>query len=89
MAIVFYVTNYATKLEDPVWKRAAAVAELLEDSRNSGNRTTSESRTRKFLARLANRIFTERALSQVKVVAHLLGFGNGVYSQQGLGVFLH
>lgn len=28
MAIVYYVTNYATKVEDPVWKRAAATAEL-------------------------------------------------------------
>src|SRR5215469_2914578 len=28
MAIVYYVTNYATKVEDPVWKRVAAAAEL-------------------------------------------------------------
>jgi hypothetical protein len=26
MAIVFYVTNYATKVEDPVWRRVAAAA---------------------------------------------------------------
>jgi hypothetical protein len=75
MAIVFYLTNYATKLEDPVWKRAAAAAELLEDSRCSATGTTPENRTRKLMARLANRIFTERALSQVEVAAHLLGFG--------------
>lgn len=25
---VFYVANYATKMEDPVWKRAAPAAEL-------------------------------------------------------------
>jgi len=72
LAIVFYVTNYATKLEDPVWKRAAAAAEVLNASRDSG--TGSENRTRLFLARVANRVFTERALSQVEVAAHLLGF---------------
>jgi hypothetical protein len=75
MAVVFYVTNYATKLEDPVWKRAAAAAEVLDASKDSGSGTRSENRTRQFLARVANRIFTERALSQVEVAAHLLGFG--------------
>jgi hypothetical protein len=75
MAIMYYLTNYATKLEDPVWKRAAAAAELLEDSRRSEAGTTSENRTRLFLSRLANRIFTERAVSQVEVAAHLLGYG--------------
>jgi hypothetical protein len=74
LAIVFYVTNYATKLEDPVWKRAAAAAEVLSASKDSGTRTGSENGTRQFLARVANRIFTERALSQVEVAADLLGF---------------
>ena len=31
MAIVFYVTNYATKVEDPVWKRVVAAAEIFDD----------------------------------------------------------
>jgi hypothetical protein len=75
MAIVFYVTNYATKLEDPVWKRAAAAAELLGGSGNAGFEDGSVDRARRFLARVANRIFTERVLSQVEVAAHLLGFG--------------
>ncbi|KAM4067621.1 PIF1 protein [Hirsutella rhossiliensis] len=65
MALIYYVTNYATKVEDPVWKRVAAAAELLAAS--TGNRT------RQFL-RVANRVFTERPLSQVEVVAHLLGY---------------
>lgn len=30
MAIVYYVANYATKVKDPVWKRAAAAAELID-----------------------------------------------------------
>jgi hypothetical protein len=74
MAIVFYVTSYATKLEDPVWKRAAAAAELLDAYKDSGTGTRAENGTRQFLARVANRIFTERTLSQVEVVSHLLGF---------------
>jgi hypothetical protein len=42
---------------------------------DSGTETGSENRTRQFLARVANRVFTERALSQVEVAAHLLGLG--------------
>jgi hypothetical protein len=26
MALVFYITNYVIKVEDPVWRRVAAVA---------------------------------------------------------------
>lgn len=75
MALLFYVTNYATKLEDPVWKRAAAAAaELLQVIRDSGTGVGPENRTRQFLLKVANRVFTERPLSQVEVAAHLLGF---------------
>jgi hypothetical protein len=86
MAIIFYVTNYATKVEDPVSKRVAAAAEvfrLLGDSivegqaEMAGSRVAGDSiqnRTRQFLMRVANRIFTERPLSQVEVIAHLLGY---------------
>jgi len=79
MAIMYYVTNYATKVEDPVWKRVAAAAEFFDAMDNSitegqveGDDT--QNKTRKFLMRVANRIFTERPLSQVEVVAHLLGY---------------
>jgi hypothetical protein len=84
MAIVYYVTNYATKIEDPMWKRVAAVAESLQaigDSEQQAsivdgrtNNITGQNRTRQFLMKVANRIFTERALSQVEVVANLLGY---------------
>ncbi|KAF4448962.1 ATP-dependent DNA helicase PIF1, partial [Fusarium albosuccineum] len=90
MALVFYITNYATKVEDPVWKRVAAAAELLpvvpagggmtdggEDHGDDGagdGGTGTGNRTRQFLMRVANRIFTERSLSQVEVIAHLLGY---------------
>ncbi|KJZ68166.1 hypothetical protein HIM_12443 [Hirsutella minnesotensis 3608] len=87
MALVFYVTNYATKVEDPVWKRVAAAAELLPPGAGSGMGDGAEVRgdsgagddgrqnkTRQFLMKVANRVFTERPLSQVEVVANLLGY---------------
>ncbi|EEU34872.1 uncharacterized protein NECHADRAFT_102243 [Fusarium vanettenii 77-13-4] len=87
MALIYYVTNYATKVEDPVWKRVAAAAELLAASTgegtanrwgNGGEGATDDAvkgnRTRQFLMRVANRIFTERSLSQVEVIAYLLGY---------------
>lgn len=84
MAIVYYVTNYATKLEDPLWKRVAAAAEILdavggsvgENAADTGQGVEDfENRTRRFLMRVANRIFTERPVSQVEVVSHLMGYG--------------
>ena len=86
MAIIYYVTNYATKVEDPVWKRVAAAAELFPvldnpvtgDESNATHSTAEndgrQNRTRQFLMRVANRIFTDRPLSHVEVVAHLLGY---------------
>ncbi len=90
MAIIYYVTNYATKIEDPTWKRVAAAAELFHILDKSGTEATEcsvqttssrrseddqiQNKTRQFLNKVANRIFTERPLSQVEVVAHLLGY---------------
>ncbi|KAJ6438979.1 Copalyl diphosphate synthase-like protein [Purpureocillium lavendulum] len=95
MALVHYVTNYATKVEDPIWKRVAAAADLLsvtypadplrgeeaaegevaigrsaDDSGGDG----AGNKTRQFLMKVANRVFTERTLSQVEVIADLLGY---------------
>lgn len=84
IAVVFYVTNYATKLEDPIWRRVAAAAEVFDAVGGSATGSMAngvgrgdglENRTRQFLMRVANRIFTERPLSQVEVVAHLMGYG--------------
>jgi hypothetical protein len=88
MAIVFYVTNYATKVEDPVWKRVVAAVEIFrvfnegiaeeqaDDAAHgvSDDDCSRRNKTRQFLIRVANRIFTERPLSQVEVVAYLLGY---------------
>ncbi|XP_044717360.1 PIF1-like helicase domain-containing protein [Hirsutella rhossiliensis] len=76
MALVFYVTNYATKVEDPVWKRVVAAADLLPpragDEMADGAEVRGgegagddgrQNKTRKFLMKVANRVFTERPLS--------------------------
>ncbi|KJZ69874.1 hypothetical protein HIM_10729 [Hirsutella minnesotensis 3608] len=77
-----------TKVEDPTWKRVAVAAELLPVLSGGGQPAAGEhaggdsvadddgtkNKTRQFLMRVANRIFTERPLSQVEVVAHLLGY---------------
>ncbi|XP_044714539.1 PIF1-like helicase domain-containing protein [Hirsutella rhossiliensis] len=79
MALIYYITNYATKVEDPVWKRVAAAAEFLPvlEPTGEGNRSGADrdgNKTRTFLLKAANRVFTERPLSQVEVIAHLLGY---------------
>jgi hypothetical protein len=87
LSLIYYVTNYATKVEDPVWKRVVAAKELIrllgndkgrsrpnEAQRSTGS-VEGENGTRQFLLRVANRIFTERALSQVEVVAYFQGYG--------------
>ena len=81
LAIIYYVTNYATKVEDPVWKRAAAAAQIFRDM-GAGIRENQadavddarKNKTRQFLMKVANRVFTEKPLSQVEVMASLLGY---------------
>ncbi|XP_044718819.1 PIF1-like helicase domain-containing protein [Hirsutella rhossiliensis] len=53
MALVYYVTNYATKVEDPTWKASPRPRNCCPSSQQVASR---------------------RALSQVEVVAHLLGY---------------
>ncbi|KAF7534594.1 hypothetical protein G7Z17_g13342 [Cylindrodendrum hubeiense] len=79
MSLVYYLTNYTTKVEDPVWKRAAVTAELLptfQQAAEPAGATSAgkENRARQFLMRVANRIFTDRALSHVEVIANLMGY---------------
>ncbi|XP_044714536.1 PIF1 protein [Hirsutella rhossiliensis] len=63
MALIYYVTNYATKVEDPVWKRVAAAAELLAAS--TGDGTANGGRDGGGDAATDD---------PVEVVAHLLGY---------------
>jgi hypothetical protein len=87
LALVHYMCNYATKLSAPMWKRLAHAEELLhlarEQQRGSDDRGTSSAmgeETRSFLLRVANRVFSQRELSQPEVLGHLLGFGTDVHN---------
>ncbi|KAM4064307.1 ATP-dependent DNA helicase PIF1 [Hirsutella rhossiliensis] len=67
LAMVYYITNYATKLDTPMWKRIARHrGPALPDERHQA--VLNESR--QFLMRTANRIFSERQLSAVEAYAY-------------------
>ena len=89
LSLLYYICNYATKLNAPMWKRLALAAELLDlrrhQKQHDANSTTDTSNsagessaiaeeTKSFLLRAANRIFSSRELSQPEVLGHLLGF---------------
>jgi Helitron helicase-like domain at N-terminus len=77
LALVFYGTNYATKLNTPMWRRMTFAADIyreINERDDSNSEKTSTDRTREFLLRVANRVFTERELSSVEVANHLLGY---------------
>ena len=89
MAIVFYITNYVIKVENPVWKQVAVAAELfynLDKSTTERQVETVEiidshkkgnniqNKIQQFLMRVINWIFTERPLLQVEVIAYLLSY---------------
>ncbi|KAJ3455137.1 hypothetical protein MRS44_013737 [Fusarium solani] len=87
LAMVFYITNYATKLDTPMWKRIVLAAEVFRQLSESAERRCQVSdpaerdarpallnESHQFLMRAANRIFSERQLSAVEVCYHLLGY---------------
>jgi hypothetical protein len=81
LALIYYICNYATKLNAPMWKRLAYAEELLELARQQqgeadelgGAVSAMGEATRTFLLRVANRIHTSRELSQPEVLGYLLG----------------
>ncbi|KAJ3568908.1 hypothetical protein NPX13_g6264 [Xylaria arbuscula] len=88
LAMVFYITNYATKLDTPMWKRLVFAADVLRQLRESASLThprpdlteqdaqlqAVRNESRQFLMRAANRIFSERQLSAVEVCYFVLGY---------------
>ncbi|KDN72074.1 putative conserved hypothetical protein [Colletotrichum sublineola] len=93
LSMVYYATNYSTKLDTPLWKRAALVKTVLdgmagkEDSHSLTCEDDTEkaaqrnNKTRQFLTRTANQIFTSRELSAVEVCSNLLGYKNSYCSE--------
>ena len=65
------MTNYVIKLEDPIWRQVAVIAEVFNAvgglaigsmASSIGRGDGLENKTRQFLIRVANRIFTKRPL---------------------------
>jgi hypothetical protein len=88
LAMLYYITNYATKLDTPMWKRLALAADVFrqlhqppalmhqvsDSAQHPDHRSAVLNESRQFLMRAANRIFSERQLSAVEVCYHLLGY---------------
>ena len=85
LAMIYYITNYATKLETPMWKRLALAAEVFrqlesaipspsDSAEHGGQQRAVLNKSRQFLMRVANRIFSERQISAVEVCYHLLNY---------------
>ena len=70
LAMVYYITNYATKLNTPKYERLAMAGEIMAKSNAIGSDAND---TRSFFVKAANKIFTDRELSAVEVQSHLLG----------------
>ena len=103
MAIVFYITNYVTKVEDLVQKWVVVAAELF---RNLDKLTTEyqvdiveivnsykkgnniQNKIQQFLIRVINQIFTERPLLQVEVITYLLDY-NTEFTNNNMQIFLN
>ncbi|XP_044715951.1 ATP-dependent DNA helicase PIF1 [Hirsutella rhossiliensis] len=91
LAMVYYITNYATKLDTPMWKRIALATEVARQLREAGRPTSRApgpalpderhqavlNESRQFLMRTANRIFSERQLSAVETTAGLVPLDGG------------
>lgn len=89
LSMAYYITNYATKLNTPTWKRvvlAALVASTIQQEEQgrgpamptgtaglSDSDRTRNNATRQFFNRWANKIFSDREVSSVEACYHLLG----------------
>ncbi|KAF6806949.1 hypothetical protein CPLU01_15849, partial [Colletotrichum plurivorum] len=88
LSMLYYATNYSTKLDTPLWRRAALMLNTTDGladegdnapaARNDGTAKTAQTnnKTRQFFSRLANQIFTSREISSVEVCSSLLRYKN-------------
>ncbi len=74
LSTFYYISNYATKFETPIYQRVALMSMIADDEATKRTGQMSNSRTTKmFMQRVFNKICTERELSAVEVCAYLLG----------------
>ena len=83
LAMVHYITNYATKLNTPKYERLAMAGEIMAKSDAVGSDAND---VRSFFVKAANRIFTDRELSAVEVKSHLLGYSHRLHQCATLDV---
>lgn len=99
LSMVYYGTNYSTKLETPLWKRVGLMkmvfdgltensTELNATIEADNNTAQQKNKTRQFLNRVANSIYTNREVSAVEVCSNLLGYKNS-YSSETRWVNIH
>jgi hypothetical protein len=68
LSTLYYIGNYATKLETPIYQRVALMAMVVADEAQVVRTKTAKT----FMHRVFNKICTDRELSAVEVCAHLL-----------------
>ena len=71
LAMVYYITNYATKLNTFMFERLTLAAEIRASTDSYGS---DPDEARKFFVKLANKVFTHREISSVEVASYLLKY---------------
>ncbi|RYP81596.1 hypothetical protein DL769_001924 [Monosporascus sp. CRB-8-3] len=77
LALLHYVTNYATKLESPTYQRFALLAAHLDSIKKNPdflNLEDPDAIATSLMIRISNKIFSERELSSIDVCNYLLGY---------------
>ena len=103
MAIVFYIINYVTKVEDLIWKQIVAAAKLFHNLDKSTMEyqvkilkivnsckkgNNIQNKIQQFLIRVTNWIFIKRPLLQVEVITYLLNY-NMEFINNNIQIFLN
>lgn len=93
IALIYYVTNYATKFETPTANKMMLVAAKLDKLRKQPqfvdvDNTDSDEMTRGLMTRISNKIHSERELSAIDVCNHILGYDT-FYSSVSNWCWLH
>ncbi len=74
LSTVYYLSNYATKFETPIYQRVALMSMISdEEAKKRTGQISISKETKMFMQRVFNKICTERELSAVEVCAYLLG----------------
>jgi hypothetical protein len=78
LSMIFYATNYATKLQTPMWRRLSLATDVQRDVEAAGSNhrradDPTMNHTRQFFMRWANKLFSDREISAVEACYYILG----------------